>query len=74
MWSYGLVLWEMIALSPPHVENNDESMEVSMDDSMLDNAAMNTSKENNDPNDSFMEDSFIQSLKDPDDGNYGSLK
>lgn len=61
MWAYGLVLYEMIALSPPHVESNDESMNVS-DDSLC--------SENYDPN-SDMEDSFIMSLKDPDDSKYG---
>ncbi|KAJ8680034.1 hypothetical protein QAD02_015821 [Eretmocerus hayati] len=71
MWSYGLVLWEMIALSPPHVENYDESMDASADDSMLECRALNSSRENDDPN-SDMEDSFIQSLKDPDDSNYGT--
>lgn len=68
MWAYGLVLYEMIALSPPHVESN-ESINDS-EDSMLECSIINSSKENNDPN-SDMEDSFIMSLKDPDDSKYG---
>jgi hypothetical protein len=61
----------MIALSPPHVENQDQAMDTSSDDSMLECKSINSSKENNDPNyDS--EDSFIQSLEDPDDSNYGN--
>ncbi|XP_001599799.1 lymphokine-activated killer T-cell-originated protein kinase [Nasonia vitripennis] len=73
IWSYGLVLYEMIALAPPHYENHDDdAMDVSADDSMLECRAFNTSKENNDPNNSDMEDSFIQSLKDPNDGPYGT--
>lgn len=69
MWAYGLVLYEMIALSPPHVENNEEPMNTS-NDSMLECSIMNSSNENNDPN-SDLEDSFIMSLKDPDDSKYG---
>ncbi|XP_011502812.1 PREDICTED: lymphokine-activated killer T-cell-originated protein kinase [Ceratosolen solmsi marchali] len=71
IWAYGLVLWEMIALSPPHVENADKSMSICTDNSMLECKSIDTSKENNDRN-LNTEDSFIQSLKDPDDSNYGT--
>ncbi|XP_028044598.1 lymphokine-activated killer T-cell-originated protein kinase isoform X2 [Monomorium pharaonis] len=30
IWTYGLVLWEMISLSPPHCEDNDESCDESI--------------------------------------------
>ncbi|XP_058791465.1 lymphokine-activated killer T-cell-originated protein kinase [Phymastichus coffea] len=71
IWAFGLVLWEMIALSPPHIENEDESMNLDTDDSMLECAVLNQSKENDDPN-SDMEDDFLQNLKDPDTSNYGT--
>ena len=70
MWSYGLVLWEMIALSPPHVDCTDDSMDTSADSSMLECQYLDISKENETPN-SDLEDSFIQSLKDPDNSKYG---
>ncbi|KAL7293104.1 hypothetical protein TKK_0013260 [Trichogramma kaykai] len=68
MWAYGLVLYEMIALSPPHFQNED-----SIDESTDDDHMSTISMENNYPNsDAEEEDSFIQSLKDPDDSKYGT--
>lgn len=71
IWSYGLVLWEMIALSPPHFENHDHSTDTSTEVSMLECKPMDISKEKSDSN-LDMEDSFIESLEDPDDSNYGT--
>ncbi|XP_063983668.1 lymphokine-activated killer T-cell-originated protein kinase homolog [Diachasmimorpha longicaudata] len=53
MWAYGLILWEMIALSPPHVEV-DESLEESMLDGSF-NCSRDYS-ENETPNGSFNDD------------------
>ncbi|XP_015602278.1 lymphokine-activated killer T-cell-originated protein kinase [Cephus cinctus] len=49
MWAYGLVIWEMIALSPPYVEHDDSIFETSFDDSFTANE-MPDNKENSDPN------------------------
>ena len=60
IWAYGLVLWEMLALSPPHVEvDDDQEMNISADDSLLEcNYLDATSKENSNPND--LDGSFLQ--------------
>jgi len=56
IWSYGLVLWEMIALSPPHIHNKDEDKNI--------NSSRNTDEE--------LEDSFLQTLNDPNESKYGT--
>lgn len=33
IWSFGITVWEMISLSPPHVEDLDESVESNLNDS-----------------------------------------
>lgn len=69
IWAFGLVLWEMIALSPPHVEDEDESSNASDDDSMLECSALDKSKD--DPHSEMEYQSFLETLKDPDTSNYG---
>ncbi|XP_015111460.1 lymphokine-activated killer T-cell-originated protein kinase homolog [Diachasma alloeum] len=56
MWAYGLTLWEMIALSPPHVE-----IDESIDESMLDGSFLGSTEEgeNDDPNGSFNDSLMI---------------
>ena len=56
MWAYGLVLYEMIALSPPHV-NDCETMSDVMKEIMADE----TFDENEDPN-SSMDVSYASEL------------
>ncbi|CAG5088043.1 Similar to PBK: Lymphokine-activated killer T-cell-originated protein kinase (Homo sapiens) [Cotesia congregata] len=53
MWAYGLILWEMIALSPPHVDTGEELSESILNntmDSVIDD-------ENTNPNNSELLDS-----------------
>ncbi|KAK0174683.1 hypothetical protein PV327_010423 [Microctonus hyperodae] len=56
MWAYGLTLWEMIALLPPHVDDeslNESNMDVSMDENSI------LSSENTDSNGTMMDDSLL---------------
>ncbi|XP_014206137.1 lymphokine-activated killer T-cell-originated protein kinase [Copidosoma floridanum] len=67
IWSYGLVLWEMIALSPPHIGTPEDDLMNMTDDSILECKNLNTTQETD-----IEYDSFIQSLDDPDDSKYGT--
>lgn len=70
VWAYGLTIWEMIALSPPHVE-----LEESLNSSILDthtsfvNDNLNESKENEDS--SFTDDSLLSMVHETPD-TYGT--
>lgn len=45
IWTYGLVIWEMIALSPPHVEvSEDESLDETINET---DTTDNTSNDSN---------------------------
>ncbi|CAD6215618.1 GSCOCG00000430001-RA-CDS [Cotesia congregata] len=60
MWAYGLILWEMIALSPPHVDTGEELSESILNntmDSVIDD-------ENTNPNNSeLLDSSLFQDIK-----------
>ncbi|XP_034948738.1 lymphokine-activated killer T-cell-originated protein kinase [Chelonus insularis] len=57
MWAYGLIIWEMIALSPPHVDHDENLDESDLDQSIID---MDTSmKDDKNFNISSMNDSDI---------------
>ncbi|CAK9810100.1 Lymphokine-activated killer T-cell-originated protein kinase [Anthophora plagiata] len=55
IWAYGLVVWEMIALSPPHVDSS-ETDESCLDDSVEEIPVENNSSMNE--NNSSMDDSI----------------
>ncbi|XP_043274328.1 lymphokine-activated killer T-cell-originated protein kinase [Venturia canescens] len=74
IWSYGLVIWEMIATVPPHSEHfdGDETPTSSMDISLLDSSDPQTmdTKENYDPND--LTDESISFLEEKSFGTFGT--
>lgn len=74
VWSYGLVIWEMIATVPPHSENfdGDETPTSSMDISLLDhtNPQIVDTKENYNPNDPM--DESISFLEETSYGTFGN--
>lgn len=70
MWAYGLVIWEMIALSPPHVEFEESINSSAFDDSTFDDS-MNLN-ENDDPNLS-LSDNSMQITEEKSRAKYGEL-
>lgn len=66
IWTYGLVLWEMISLTTPHVDEFDES-EFS-DESITDLSNLNDSTVNMDESGAFLKDIIPRENK-----NYGKL-
>ncbi|KAI4496175.1 hypothetical protein M0802_008042 [Mischocyttarus mexicanus] len=56
IWSYGLILWEMIALSPPHICNTDKSRNTDDDQDDDDEDVMSLKVSNDTSNESSDED------------------
>lgn len=54
MWAYGLILWEMIALSPPHVE-----IDETMDESMFNGSYLGLSTDGDSTADESLNDSLM---------------
>ncbi|KAG7196532.1 hypothetical protein KM043_018556 [Ampulex compressa] len=48
MWAYGLVIWEMIALTPPHTEEFQDDSDESLLDNSISEISMACNKENHD--------------------------
>lgn len=57
IWSYGLVIWEMLALSAPFINSEDDSSDI-IDDISISEKCMSLTTSNDD-NDLSMDDSVI---------------
>lgn len=56
MWAYGLILWEMIALSPPHVDADEDLNGSILNNTMDDSVIID---ENTDPKTTDLDDSNL---------------
>ncbi|XP_014472888.1 PREDICTED: lymphokine-activated killer T-cell-originated protein kinase isoform X3 [Dinoponera quadriceps] len=60
IWPYGLVMWEMIALSPPHVQIEDESSDESVIDADTTNKLLDDSNYDMDESVTFLKEIMPQ--------------
>ncbi|XP_012275105.1 lymphokine-activated killer T-cell-originated protein kinase [Orussus abietinus] len=67
MWAYGLVIWEMIALSPPHIESDNDSTE----DASFSDASFSDAKTTNESCATDMDDT-LECLKNCYSSKYGT--
>jgi len=71
IWTYGLVLWEMIALSIPHCENSDEdeSFDKSITSENMTNNQLDEFNVSMDSNESM---TFLEEIMPPKHSKYGT--